>query len=296
MTVTGRRATARRRRKKKERKNKRNTRRDGAQRLHHSFLPQVAFRAGAALARSQGAALVSPLQLPPPTWDGELPACTVCNSKFTNMRRRHHCRMCGLSVCHACSPKKYPLPFLVRRAKAEVSERKTQGVCQHASHTPRDARYLKNLIAPERVCKLCVPYMKHVWRATGITIANGKVRCRCVVARALAKNYFLPAAVSRCSNTLWPGDNAERQKRRAAAGHGARAVGEEVHRRRGAACVVALFYFKGELHLPQSGLYSLLRASFPRSPRQIGEVKLRHGLAAIVNAATSPLEEVQVRA
>mmetsp|Transcript_36511 Transcript_36511/g.35339 ORF Transcript_36511/g.35339 Transcript_36511/m.35339 type:complete len:82 (+) Transcript_36511:713-958(+) len=32
--------------------------------------------------------------------------CTVCNKKFRMIRRRHHCRGCGLLVCANCSPEK----------------------------------------------------------------------------------------------------------------------------------------------------------------------------------------------
>jgi len=42
--------------------------------------------------------------------------CFVCNSKFGDlMNRRHHCRMCGESVCHACSPNMLQLNGNVQR-------------------------------------------------------------------------------------------------------------------------------------------------------------------------------------
>lgn len=60
-----------------------------------------------------GSALSRPLLMAAPEWDGELPECTVCGAKFSRTRRRHHCRMCGSSVCSSCSPHMYSVPFLV---------------------------------------------------------------------------------------------------------------------------------------------------------------------------------------
>jgi len=41
-------------------------------------------------------------------WDSDntADACTLCNDKFTFIKRRHHCRSCGKLVCGACSDKK----------------------------------------------------------------------------------------------------------------------------------------------------------------------------------------------
>ena len=41
--------------------------------------------------------------------------CHLCHKNFTVLRRRHHCRLCGWSVCSACSPGN------VRRARACVT-------------------------------------------------------------------------------------------------------------------------------------------------------------------------------
>jgi len=40
-----------------------------------------------------------------PVWvpDDEVKACTCCNTKFTVINRRHHCRQCGQIVCANCS-------------------------------------------------------------------------------------------------------------------------------------------------------------------------------------------------
>lgn len=40
-----------------------------------------------------------------PLWipDTEVSACNVCSTRFSMLRRRHHCRMCGHVVCSTCS-------------------------------------------------------------------------------------------------------------------------------------------------------------------------------------------------
>jgi hypothetical protein len=38
--------------------------------------------------------------------DDAADACTQCRSKFTLLRRRHHCRACGAVVCQSCSGNK----------------------------------------------------------------------------------------------------------------------------------------------------------------------------------------------
>jgi len=37
-------------------------------------------------------------------WEENTPNCSVCNVKFTLTVRPHHCRICGLCICGACSP------------------------------------------------------------------------------------------------------------------------------------------------------------------------------------------------
>lgn len=37
--------------------------------------------------------------------------CMNCGASFGVMKRKHHCRACGLVVCAKCSNQKYPLPF-----------------------------------------------------------------------------------------------------------------------------------------------------------------------------------------
>ena len=34
--------------------------------------------------------------------------CTICNTTFTLLKRRHHCRRCGCLCCVKCGPKRKP--------------------------------------------------------------------------------------------------------------------------------------------------------------------------------------------
>jgi len=47
-----------------------------------------------------------------PTWikDEEAPSCQKCNTEFSLIRRRHHCRACGKIFCSLCSDKWILLP------------------------------------------------------------------------------------------------------------------------------------------------------------------------------------------
>ena len=50
--------------------------------------------------------------LTPPAWipDESAPLCMSCQSVFTVVRRRHHCRNCGKVFCGKCSANAVPLP------------------------------------------------------------------------------------------------------------------------------------------------------------------------------------------
>ena len=50
--------------------------------------------------------------LTPPAWipDESAPLCMSCQSVFTVVRRRHHCRNCGKVFCGKCSANTVPLP------------------------------------------------------------------------------------------------------------------------------------------------------------------------------------------
>ncbi|VDN99907.1 unnamed protein product [Rodentolepis nana] len=55
----------------------------------------------------------SPLSsLSPPEWaaDTSSSVCVSCGAKFTVLRRRHHCRICGRLLCATCTPHRAPLP------------------------------------------------------------------------------------------------------------------------------------------------------------------------------------------
>jgi hypothetical protein len=41
--------------------------------------------------------------------------CMLCHTRFTIVRRRHHCRICGRVCCHPCSDEKYDNVAKIRR-------------------------------------------------------------------------------------------------------------------------------------------------------------------------------------
>ncbi|KAK7939376.1 hypothetical protein WMY93_002702 [Mugilogobius chulae] len=60
-----------------------------------------------------------------PSWmpDSASDICLVCEAKFTHTYRRHHCRMCGILVCHKCCKDKALI--------GHISATKKQKVCTH---------------------------------------------------------------------------------------------------------------------------------------------------------------------
>eukprot|EP00729_Bicosta_minor_P006866 gene6866-4463_t len=63
-----------------------------------------------AAAAKQAKAAAEPTQ---PTWvpNSSASACQICGSKFTMLKRRHHCRRCGKLVCATCAPSKNTRPI-----------------------------------------------------------------------------------------------------------------------------------------------------------------------------------------
>jgi len=49
-----------------------------------------------------------------PFWvpDSDAPNCMICGSKFTMVKRRHHCRACGKVLCASCCSEKHTLHYL----------------------------------------------------------------------------------------------------------------------------------------------------------------------------------------
>ncbi|PVD39133.1 hypothetical protein C0Q70_01761 [Pomacea canaliculata] len=54
--------------------------------------------------------------------DEEVNACALCGAKFNQLRRRHHCRQCGLIFCAKCCKEKIPLPQLACEEPERVCE------------------------------------------------------------------------------------------------------------------------------------------------------------------------------
>ncbi|XP_020295778.1 uncharacterized protein LOC109860825 [Pseudomyrmex gracilis] len=51
----------------------------------------------------------------PPFWipDSDAPSCMLCDTKFTVLKRRHHCRACGKVLCNKCCNMKYRLEYQI---------------------------------------------------------------------------------------------------------------------------------------------------------------------------------------
>ncbi|VDH90286.1 Hypothetical predicted protein [Mytilus galloprovincialis] len=67
--------------------------------------------------------------------DDEASNCVLCQNKFNQLRRKHHCRMCGRILCSKCCREKMPLPQLR---------------CEE----------------PERVCEICRPAAECVTKSS----------------------------------------------------------------------------------------------------------------------------------
>ncbi|XP_039274084.2 uncharacterized protein LOC120348043 isoform X1 [Styela clava] len=68
-----------------------------------------------------------------PKWvsDDSASLCVLCRNKFNQIRRRHHCRCCGLVLCSKCCSNRVPVP-----------------------------QYM--IDTPERVCNACLPVVSSV--------------------------------------------------------------------------------------------------------------------------------------
>ncbi|KAL8604486.1 hypothetical protein ACOMHN_015770 [Nucella lapillus] len=54
--------------------------------------------------------------------DADVNSCRACNAKFSQLRRKHHCRQCGLIFCNKCCKEKVPLPQLSCEEPERVCE------------------------------------------------------------------------------------------------------------------------------------------------------------------------------
>ncbi|XP_066303903.1 uncharacterized protein [Branchiostoma lanceolatum] len=63
---------------------------------------------------SQDVFMTKPFILQKARWveDNEAVVCCLCNNKFNQIRRKHHCRQCGKVLCSKCCKDKVPMPQL----------------------------------------------------------------------------------------------------------------------------------------------------------------------------------------
>lgn len=71
--------------------------------------------------------------------DAEVNSCAACGAKFSQLRRKHHCRQCGLVFCNKCCKEKVPLPQLS---------------CEE----------------PERLCELCRPVAELITKSRSTSL------------------------------------------------------------------------------------------------------------------------------
>ncbi|KXS95297.1 hypothetical protein AC578_5985 [Pseudocercospora eumusae] len=92
-----------------------------------------------------------------PRWqpDNEVTKCPVCDTEFSLLYRRHHCRKCGRVVCNRCSPHRITIPrqYIVQPPNPYLLEDEA------AQPTSPSSRVNPALGGGDivRVCNPCVP-------------------------------------------------------------------------------------------------------------------------------------------
>ena len=96
---------------------------------------------------SSRASKVSTSSLIGPEWTDDCQQyCEQCNSNFTVINRRHHCRKCGLIVCQACSSNQAIIPSSSCKEPVRVCD-----VCfGHISFDPTHFNSLDNSHSPDQ--------------------------------------------------------------------------------------------------------------------------------------------------
>ena len=134
----------------------------------------------------------------PPLWD-EAQACARCSVGFGLMRRRHHCRNCGYSMCDACTTK-WPaksLPPLYTENEAGGSERsllrslRQFRVCLSCDAAAQDLR-----------TALLRSDVQAVRRAYADGGANVNLRCHLPPAGEGQQAQLLPVHLAAAANSL----------------------------------------------------------------------------------------------
>lgn len=102
-----------------------------------------------------------------PRWqsDHEVSKCPVCETEFSSLYRRHHCRKCGRVVCARCSPHRITIPrqYIVQPPTSSLADDATA-----ASTTP-----LRNpALGGGEVVRVCNPCVPDPWTPDAATIAD----------------------------------------------------------------------------------------------------------------------------
>eukprot|EP01065_Artemidia_motanka_P001350 TRINITY_DN1061_c0_g1_i2.p1 TRINITY_DN1061_c0_g1~~TRINITY_DN1061_c0_g1_i2.p1 ORF type:complete len:2138 (+),score=695.79 TRINITY_DN1061_c0_g1_i2:75-6488(+) len=106
----------------------------------HSHVPDQQSQATAASGLPVGSAV------PQSSWR-LLDSCGLCTTPFTLLKRRHHCRHCGNSVCNSCSSGRVRLSNVVGDGVSETASQGSQpGMLQ---------RVMGRKPKPSEVCRVC---------------------------------------------------------------------------------------------------------------------------------------------
>mmetsp|Transcript_18088 Transcript_18088/g.13130 ORF Transcript_18088/g.13130 Transcript_18088/m.13130 type:complete len:223 (+) Transcript_18088:325-993(+) len=87
-----------------------------------------------------------------PKWtDPEADFCFICETKFSILKRQHHCRKCGTAVCHTCSNYFVPLFDLAYENRVRVCRNCILSVYKQKEKEKKSELLTVEFVNPEEV-------------------------------------------------------------------------------------------------------------------------------------------------